>query len=145
MVKVEGINIGRFCHIGVGCIIQSYGLITFEDFVGVGANSTIFAGTDDYHGSGFQGLGVFGDKYRNITKAPVTLKRHVHVGIGSIILPGVTIGEGCSVGAGSIVTRDLPECTICIGSPCKPVKEKTREKQLAMEKEFLKEYYGQLG
>jgi acetyltransferase-like isoleucine patch superfamily enzyme len=137
----DGITIGKFCHIGVGCIIQSYGIILIDDFVGIGANSTIFAGTDDYHGNGFQGLGVFGEKYRRITRAPVILKKHAHIGVGTSILPGVTIGEGCSVGAGSVVTKDLPEWSICIGVPCRPTRSKPRDKQLAMEREFLKEYY----
>jgi acetyltransferase-like isoleucine patch superfamily enzyme len=66
----------------------------------------------------------------------------VHIGMGCIIMPGVTIGDGCSVGAGSLVTKDLPEWTICYGSPCKPVKDKPREKQLEMEKRFLEGYYG---
>ena len=140
----EGIIIGKFCHIAVGCLIQSGALITISDFSGIGAHSILLAASDDYHGNGFQGLGVFGDKYRKVTRKPVTLGRHSHIGVGTIVLPGVTIGEGCSVGAGSVVTRDLPEWTICIGSPCKPVKEKPREKQLQMEKEFLNEYYDKL-
>jgi len=62
------------------------------------------------------------------------------LGMGTIIMPGVTIGEGVSVGAGSLVTKDLPDWTICYGSPCRPMKDKPREKQLQMEKEFLEEY-----
>ena len=58
-------------------------------------------------------------------------------------MPGVTIGEGCTIGAGSLVTKSMPEWTICYGSPCKPIRPKPREKQLKMEIEFLKEYYAE--
>lgn len=136
----KGIKIGRFCHITVHCTIQSGGLLEIGDFCGIGPGSVVLAASDDYQGDGFIGLQVFG-KYRKVSYEDVTLGKHVHIGAGSIVLPGVSIGEGCSIGAGSLVTRDLPEWTICYGSPCKPIRDKPREKQLRMEKEFLEEYY----
>jgi len=139
----KGINIGRFCHITVHCIIQSSGLVQIGDFTGIGPGSIILSASDDYYGDGFIGLKVFGSKYRNMVSKDVILGRHVHIGAGTIILPGVTIGEGCSIGAGSLVTKDLPSWTICYGAPCKPVREKPSQKQLQLEKEFLQEYYGE--
>jgi len=138
----KGIRIGNFCHITVHCIIQSGGLLEIGDFSGIGPRTTLLAASDDYRGGGFIGLKIFGEKYRNLSNKDVIMGKHVHVGAGSIILPGVTIGDGCSIGAGSLVTKDLPEWTICYGSPCKPRKDKPKEKQLRMESEFLKEYYG---
>jgi galactoside O-acetyltransferase len=137
----KGIKIGNFCHITTHCVVQSGGLLEIGDFSGIGPGSIILAATDDYQGQGFIGLKLFGDKYRNLKFSDVIIGRQVHIGAGSIILPGVSIGDGCSVGAGSIVTRDLPPWKICYGSPCKPMKDKPREKQLEMEKEFLKKYY----
>jgi acetyltransferase-like isoleucine patch superfamily enzyme len=136
----KGIEIGNFCHIVAGSHLQSGGLLKMGDFSALGPKCVVLAATDDYKGEGFIGLKVFGDKYRKTQFADVIIGRHAHIGAGSIILPGVTIGDGCSVGAGSVVTCDLPEWTICYGSPCKPVSEKPREKQLAMEAEFLREY-----
>ena len=43
--------------------------------------------------------------------------------MGSIIMPGVTIGEGAIIGARSVVTRDVPAWTIAAGSPCKVIKD----------------------
>lgn len=136
----KGIEIGDFCHIVVGSHVQSGGLLKMGDFSALGPRCVVLAASDDYKGEGFIGLKVFGEKYRKTRFADVTIGRHAHIGAGSVILPGVTVGEGCSVGAGSVVTKDLPEWTICSGSPCRPVREKPRERQLAMEKEFLKEY-----
>lgn len=138
----EGIELGNFCHITVHCTLFSGGLIKFGDFSAIGPGGIILATTDDYQGNGFIGLKVFGDKYRNHLNKPVILGRHVHIGAGCVIMPGVTLGDGCSIGAGSLVTKDMPEWTICYGSPCKPRKDKPREKQLRMEREFLEYYYG---
>jgi len=138
----EGIKIGRFSHITVNCVLQSYGFLNIGDFVGIGPGGIVLAGSDDYRGEGLIGLGVL-NKYRNIIRLPVNIRDHAHIGAGSIVLPGVTIGEGCSVGAGSLVIKDLPEWSICVGSPCKPIKSKPKEKQLEMAKKFLEEYYDQ--
>ncbi len=138
--REEGIEIGNFSHIVAGTILQGGGLLKIGDFCGIGHRSVILAASDDYHGEGFIGLKVL-NEYRKLNFRPVTLKNHSHVGAGSIILPGVTLGEGCSIGAGSLVTKDMPEWTVCYGTPCKPIKDKPREKQLRMEKEFLEKYY----
>lgn len=55
--------------------------------------------------------------------APITLKKGCQIGMGSIIMPGVTVGEGAIVGAHSVVTRDVPAWTIAVGSPAKVIKE----------------------
>lgn len=52
---------------------------------------------------------------------PVTVKDGVWIGGGSIILPGVTIGANSVIGAGSVVTRDIPANTIAVGNPCRPM------------------------
>jgi len=137
----DGIEIGNFSHIVVGSVIQSGGLLKIGNFSAIAHRCVVLAGSDNYVGEGFIGLRVL-NKYRKAEFSPVTLGNHVHVGAGTIILPGVTIGDGCSIGAGSLVTKDLPEWTICYGSPCIPKKDKPREKQLEMEKQFLEEYYG---
>lgn len=54
---------------------------------------------------------------------PVTLKKRCQIGMGSIIMPGVTVGEGAIIGARSVVTKDVPAWTIAAGSPCKVIKE----------------------
>lgn len=54
--------------------------------------------------------------------APIHIQDGVHVGIGSIIMPGVTIGEGAVIGAGSVVTRDIPPYCVAVGAPAKVIK-----------------------
>jgi acetyltransferase-like isoleucine patch superfamily enzyme len=54
--------------------------------------------------------------------APIVIKDGAHIGIGSIIMPGVTIGKGSVIGAGSVVTRDVPDYSLALGVPAKVVK-----------------------
>ena len=48
------------------------------------------------------------------------------IGGQTVILPGVTIGKGCTIGAGSVVSRDIPDWSVAMGSPARVVKEVTR-------------------
>ncbi|OJG77678.1 hypothetical protein RV10_GL002354 [Enterococcus pallens] len=54
---------------------------------------------------------------------PVVIKRNVWIGAGSIIFPGVTIGENTVIGAGSLVTKDVPANVVAFGSPCQVIKK----------------------
>lgn len=54
---------------------------------------------------------------------PITLRHGCQIGMGSIIMPGVEIGEGAIIGARSVVTHDIPAWTIAVGSPAKIIKE----------------------
>lgn len=57
-----------------------------------------------------------------ITCKPVHICRQVWIGAGATILPGVTIGENAVVGAGSVVTHDVPPMTIVAGNPARTIK-----------------------
>ena len=61
-------------------------------------------------------------KYRT-TARPVTIGKHAWIGGGAIILPGVQIGDGTTVGAGSVVTQSLPSGAFAAGNPCRVVRE----------------------
>lgn len=56
---------------------------------------------------------------------PIVLKKSCQLGMGTIVMPGVTIGEGAIVGAHSVVTKDIPAWTIAVGNPCKVIKQLT--------------------
>ena len=55
--------------------------------------------------------------------APVHIGRNCWIGAGAVILPGVTLGDNVVVGAGSIVTKDLPSNVVAVGNPCKVLRE----------------------
>lgn len=54
--------------------------------------------------------------------APIVVGDDVYIGIRSIILPGVTIGNRCVIGAGSVVARDIPDNTVAAGVPARPIR-----------------------
>lgn len=54
-----------------------------------------------------------------LTAQPVTVGHRCWIGGGAILLPGVTIGDGTTVGAGSVVTKSLPPRSIAAGNPCR--------------------------
>jgi maltose O-acetyltransferase len=56
---------------------------------------------------------------------PITIGSDVWVGGGALILPGVTVGSRSVIGAGSVVTRDVPDGVLAAGSPCRVVRELT--------------------
>ena len=54
---------------------------------------------------------------------PVRIGRNCWIGAGAIILPGITVGDNVVVGAGSVVTRDLPDSVVAVGNPCRVLRE----------------------
>jgi len=66
-------------------------------------------------------------KFTNVRHANVFIGKHVIVGSGSVILPGVTLDEGVAVGALSLVNRDCKAFGIYTGNPAKRVKERKRD------------------
>ncbi|KKD58325.1 maltose acetyltransferase [Grimontia sp. AD028] len=58
---------------------------------------------------------------------PISIGDNAWLGGGVIVLPGVTIGKNCVIGAGSVVTKDIPDNTIAVGNPAKVVRELTAE------------------
>lgn len=54
---------------------------------------------------------------------PIRIEDEVWIGGGAILLPGVTIGKGSVVGAGSVVTRDIPPYSVAVGNPCRVIKK----------------------
>ena len=61
---------------------------------------------------------------------PVHIGNNVWIGANSVILPGITIGDNSVIGAGSIVTKDIPENVVAVGNPCRvlrPISERDKE------------------
>ena len=54
---------------------------------------------------------------------PIRIGNNVWIGGNVVILPGVTIGDGAVIGAGSVVTRDVPAHTLAVGNPCRPLRK----------------------
>ena len=90
--------------------------ITIGQDVTVGANTTIV--DSDFHPLDRDQRRLHP---RRATTSPVLIQDGVFIGVQSLILKGVTLGQGCVVGAGSVVTRDVPAGLIVAGNPAQPV------------------------
>lgn len=53
---------------------------------------------------------------------PITIGRHAWIAARAIVQMGVSVGDGCVIGAGSVVTRDMPPWTVCTGNPCRVIR-----------------------
>jgi acetyltransferase-like isoleucine patch superfamily enzyme len=120
------LELGNYIHIAAGCYLGCTGGIRLADFTGLSHGSRVYSSTDDYTGRSLTNPTV-PHKYLKLTIAPVRLEKHVIVGSGSVILPGVTIGEGSSVGALSLVTKSLDSWGVYFGSPAKLLKTRKRD------------------
>jgi len=121
------IIVGSNVHIAHGCkVIAGVEGFQMDDFSGLAFGVTVFAQSDDYTGRALTNPTV-PMKFRQIVRGKVTMQRHAIVGAGTVIFPGITIGEGASVGANASVTKKLEPWTVNIGSPARRVKERSRE------------------
>lgn len=121
ILRSVGCKVGKNVFIGPGVTIDSghADLIELEDHVHVAGYSIILChqrNLVDY---------CVGDDYAKLgyTLGKVHLKKGCLIGMNSMLMPGVTVGEGAIVGAGSLVTKSIPAWCIAIGRPAKVVKK----------------------
>jgi galactoside O-acetyltransferase len=131
------LSIGNFVHIAGSCHLICGGGVALEDFAGISHGVRIFSASDDYSGASLTNP-LVPKKYLNVRVAPVTLRRHVIVGAGTVILPGVDIGLGSAVGALSLVSKSLEEWGVYSGIPARRIKDRSR-RLLELEAELLRE------
>ncbi len=118
MYRTCGVKIGRGVYIGNLVYLDGEypEYIEIEDEVAVAPGAIIVA-----HSAGSPFLARTGIYHEGPKK--ILLKRGCWIGVGAIILPGVTIGEGAIVGAGSVVSQNVPDYTIVAGNPARPVRK----------------------
>lgn len=132
---VGGIMIGNHVHIAVGASLIGAGKITLCDFVGISSRASIYSSNDDYSGAAMTGP-TLPSEFTNVRHADVYMEKHVIVGSGSIILPGVTLEEGVAVGALSLVHKRCEAFGIYAGNPVRRIKERKKD-LLELEKKLI--------
>lgn len=108
----KNISIGKNVFINSGCKFQDQGGITIEDGVLIGHNVTLLTLNHEEDPACRQ----------NLHAAPITIGRNAWLGANVTVLPGVSIGEGSIVGAGAVVTKDVPANAVVVGVPAKVIK-----------------------
>jgi acetyltransferase-like isoleucine patch superfamily enzyme len=122
------IHIGNHVHISSHTeLYAGTASITLEDFVGLSSHISVYATSDDYSGASLNGLTV-PSAFRFEKNLPVVIKKHALLGTHCVVLPGVTVGEGCSFGSASLINKDAEPWGMYAGIPARFIRE--REKGL---------------
>ncbi len=111
--------IGDDVWIGQNAFLHAAAGITIGDRVGIGPNVTIITSSHREEGRAVPIL------FSDLAFAPVTIEADSDLGVGAIILPGVTVGRGSQIGAGSVVTKDVPPYAVAAGVPAKILRKRT--------------------
>lgn len=107
------LELGDECGVANGAILYSQGKISVGKRATVSQGAHLCTGTHDYSKPGFP-----------LFTKPITIGDHVWIAAEAFIHPGITIGEGCVIGARSVVTKDMPPWMVCSGHPCSPKKHR---------------------
>lgn len=120
-----GIVVGMHVHIAIYSSLIGGATITLSDFSNLSSRVSIYSSNDDYSGRSLTNPTI-DDTYKKVSHRPVFLDKHVIVGSGSVILPGVTLEEGVAVGALSLVSKNCLAFGVYAGNPAKRIKERSR-------------------
>ena len=111
------ISFGRRCVIGAGVFFDCSGRIVVGDRVNIAAGTLILSATHEITSS------VFRRDLAQVDLLETRIDRGCWIGARSVVLPGVSIGEGCVIGSGSVVVSDCAPNGLYIGTPAKRVKD----------------------
>jgi acetyltransferase-like isoleucine patch superfamily enzyme len=136
IIATGPLRIGSHVSIPNFCFLGARNGIMIEDFATLAPGVKVFSASDDYSGEYLTNPTV-PREFTGGTAGPVHIGRHVIIGAGSILLPCVTLSEGCAVGALSLVKQSLDSWTIYGGVPVRRIGERSRS-LLSKEKELLK-------
>jgi maltose O-acetyltransferase len=109
------IRIGAQSTVNTGCFIDNVDRVDIGDHVGIGSQVTIITGAHE--------IGPAGHRAGPLSSGPVTIEDGCWLGARVVVLPGVTIGRGCVVGAGAVVTRDCQPNGVYVGVPARRLRE----------------------
>ena len=130
-----GIMVGNHVHIAVYSSIIGGGKVILEDFSNLSSRVSIYSSSDDYSGNALTNPTI-PEEFTNVVHKNVTISRHVIIGTGSVILPGVTLEEGVAIGALSLVKKDCQSFGIYVGVPVKRIRDRQRD-LLKLESKFI--------
>lgn len=120
------VRTGRNVYVGPQCLVAGGAKgVTFGDFSTLAYQVKVFTQSDDYGGLTLTNPTVPA-QYKQEIKAAIDIGRHVIIGAGSAVMPGVQLAEGCSVGAMSLVNRSTTAWGIYAGIPARRIKDRQR-------------------
>lgn len=131
--------LGNRVHISSHSSITGGGRVLLSDFSGMGSGARLISGTDDFTDGRLNGSAIPAE-FRETHRGTIILEPHAIIGTNAVVLPDVTIGEGATVGAGSVVTRSLEPWGVYVGAPARKINERPRDVVLANEQKLFEKY-----
>lgn len=123
-----------YIHIASFCNLNGHGGIEMFDFSGLAYGVHLISASDDYSGNSLTNP-MIPIKYKNLNFGKIVLEKHVILGTNSVVLPSVTLREGTSSGAMSLINKDTESWSIYVGIPAKKIANRSKE-LLKLEEEF---------
>lgn len=120
----KSLKIGKYSCVTWHCVIEGGANIKIGDRCFLGPGAKLLSSTYDFHGlytSQFLPAGTY-----NIRYGDILLEDDVYIGAGTVVMPGVTIGEGALVGANAFVNKDLEPWGIYVGSPARKIGDRRK-------------------
>ncbi len=122
-VKIEGgqgVNIGEYVHIASFTHINiGSGNVTLKDYSAVSSGAKILGGSNKSDGKSMSAVAP--EHMQVVDRKKTVLREYAFLGVNSVVMPGVTIGTGAVIGAGAVVTTDVPDYEIWAGVPAKKI------------------------
>jgi acetyltransferase-like isoleucine patch superfamily enzyme len=120
-------KLGSFCYVGKNCAITkteigNYCSIANNVSIGQGEHDLSLISTSSF---------FYEQPYEKLTEKPCKIGNDVWIGVDSIILRGVIVGNGAVIGANSVVTKDIPDFAVVVGSPAKIIRYRFSEEKIA--------------
>jgi acetyltransferase-like isoleucine patch superfamily enzyme len=121
---IENIHFKNYAYIGPHAYWSGKGKITIGNNVIFGPKTVLWTYSHNYDSSEYI---PYGNSKEDIVK-DIAIEDNVWIGLGVIILPGVTISEGAVIGMNSVVTKNIPSCAIAVGNPAIVIKYRNKKK-----------------
>jgi acetyltransferase-like isoleucine patch superfamily enzyme len=116
----EPVFFENYVHIGGGCHLTGGSGIVMENFTTLSQGVKVYSRSDDYVRGALTNPTI-PKAYLNVKAERVVIRKHSIVGAGAVILPGVTLEEGTSVGALTLIRKTTEPWTVYAGNPAKPI------------------------
>ena len=114
----QNIEMGNQVKFNYGCWVNGFGGLVIGDETGIGPGAMIHTAN---HITSDLDAPIADQGWES---RPVRIGYNCWIAMGVMVLPGVTIGDGCIVGAGAVVVKDLEPYTVCVGNPARPIKSR---------------------
>lgn len=118
-----GIEIGRFVHVACFATLMGKEKIIMKDFSGISSRVSVYSSSDSYDGEWMTNP-CLPENVTNTIHKEVIIGKHVVIGSNSVILPGVILSDGCSVGAMSLVNKSINGKYVYAGVPARKIKDR---------------------